>query len=101
MNIFAPELSALMTILVGRAGDLDAAVLEIGRSRRHAPVALADRPRLLEEVGQLAVPQPVRPLLAGGEQRLALRAELALEQVQELGRFRGEDVVGRHGGLGG
>ncbi len=46
MNTFAPELSALMIILaIGRAGDLDAAVLQILRDRGDLPVALADRLR--------------------------------------------------------
>ena len=62
---------------VDRAGDLDAAVLQLGRDRRDAPVALADLLRLGEEVGQLAVAQPLRPLVPRVEQLAAPRAEPA------------------------
>ena len=41
-------------LAIDRAGDLDAPVLEVGGHRRDLPVRLADRPGLLEEIGQLA-----------------------------------------------
>ena len=55
----------------GRAGDLDAAVLEIGRDGRHAPVALAHGARRVEEVGQLAGRDPLLALRPSEEQLLA------------------------------
>ena len=52
MNIFAPELSALITIFRSTGpGDLDAAVLQLVRNGRDAPVSLAHLLRLREEVG--------------------------------------------------
>ena len=50
---------------VGRARDLDAAVLEIGRDGVDRPVRLADLARLREEVGQLAGVEAPLPLGAG------------------------------------
>src|SRR5207253_9170039 len=69
---------------------------EIRGRRGHAPVALAHRARLVEEVRQLAVAQPLRACVARREQLRARAAELALQQRQELGRFRGEDIGGVH-----
>ena len=53
------------------AGDLDAAVLEIGRNGRDAPVAFANLARRLEEVRKLARVDPLLPLGAREEQLLA------------------------------
>ena len=41
-------------LAVGRAGDLDAAVLKVGGDRRDLPVAVADVLRLGQEIGQRA-----------------------------------------------
>ena len=79
---------------VDRAGDLDAAVLQLGRDRRDAPVALADVLRLGQEVGQLAVAQPLRPLVPRVEQLAPPRAEPALELGEELDCVVGEDALG-------
>ena len=51
---------------VDRAGDLDAAVLEIGGNRRDAPLRLADRPRLFEKIRQFP---GIEALLAFGAER--------------------------------
>ena len=82
---------------VDRAGDLDAAVLQLGRDRRDAPVALADLLRLGEEVGQLAVAQPLRPLVPRVEQLAPPRAEPALELGEEVDRVGGEDALALSG----
>ena len=51
MNTFAPELSALMTILRSdRPGDLDAAIAQVGRDRRDRPRGVAHRSGLGQEV---------------------------------------------------
>ena len=43
-----------------------------------------------QEVGQLAFAQPLRPLVARGEQLLPARAEASLQLGQELDCLRGE-----------
>ena len=88
----APELNALIDHLpvARRPGDLDAAVLEVGGNRRDLPVALAHRPGLLEEVGELARRDPLLPRGAREEKLFAPPAELALERGDELDRFRRE-----------
>ena len=71
MNTRAPELSALITILrVGRAGDLDPAVVQVGGRRRDPPVGVADRGGVGAEVGQLA----------------GVEARLPLERARRAGR---------------
>ena len=68
---------------LGRAGDLDAAVLEVGGSGGDVPLALADRLRLGQEVEALA---GVEALLARGarsQQLGAAWAELALQLGHE------------------
>ena len=57
-------------LAVGRPGDLDAAVLEIGGDRRHGPFAFADGARLGQEIGQRAL---VEELLALGPALSAAR----------------------------
>ncbi len=64
--------------VAGRPGDLDAPVLEIGRCRRDPPVALTNRARRLEEVGELAGLDPLLPLGAREQKLLASTGELAL-----------------------
>ena len=88
--------------VAGRAGDLDAAVLEIGRDGRDAPVALANRARRLEEVGELARRDPLLALGSREQQLLAPPGELALERDDEVERLGREDarLVGRGDGRG-
>ena len=57
-------------LAVDRAGDLDAAVQEVGRDRRDLPVALAECSRLGQEIGQLAGVEALLALLAPLEQAL-------------------------------
>ena len=76
-------------LAIGRAGDLDAAIEQVGRDRRHAPIAVAHGLGLSEEVGALA---GVEALLARRPRRQQLqppRVELAMqlgEESQRLGR---------------
>ena len=95
----APELKRVDDHLAvaGRAGDLDAAILEIRRNGRHAPLALAHGARGVEEVGKLTGLDPLLPLRPSEEQLLAASRELALERDDEVERLRGEDarLVGR------
>ena len=80
MNIFGARVQRVDHHLpVDRAGDLDASVLDLRRHGLDAPVALADALRLGQEVGQLAVAQPLRSRLPRGEQLAPPRAELALQ----------------------
>ena len=79
---------------VDRARDLDPAVLDLRRHGLDAPVALADVPRLGQEVRQLTVAQPLRAGLPRREQLPAPRAELALQAGQERARVFGEDLLG-------
>ena len=98
MKTFAPEFSALITILrsVGP-------VISTRRSGRSAGAGgtrqspLADAARLGEEAGQLPGAQPRGAVLARGEQLVALAAELALQQHEELARLWGENVGSVHG----
>ena len=55
-------------LAIDRAGDFDAAVLQVGRDWRDPPVATADVGRLGQEVGQLAGIEPLLTLLAGPQQ---------------------------------
>ena len=77
---------------VDRAGDLDAALAQVRRRLGHAPVAVADLARLGQEVGQLAGASRCPALGARGEQLAPPRAELALQQGDELERFGREDL---------
>jgi len=79
MNTLAPEFERVDDHLaVDGAGDLRAAVLDVGGNRRAGPVALADGTRLGQEVGQLAGVEVGLPRLAAGEQLGAAAAERAL-----------------------
>ena len=59
-------------LALGRAGDLDPAVLEVVRDRCDAPVALAHGPRLGQEVQALAGGQPGHALAAALQARSPL-----------------------------
>ena len=79
---------------VGRAGDLDPAVLEVGRDAGDGPFALADVARLLEEIGQIARIELRLPLEPPGEQRLAPLVEAFVKLGEEVERVFGQDLVG-------
>jgi hypothetical protein len=77
---------------VGRAGDLDAPVLQCGRRRRHAPVGLAQLAGLGEEVRQLAGVPAGHPVGASGHQLAPARVELAVQAGHELERVGAQDL---------
>src|SRR6185436_16449392 len=79
-------------LAIGRAGDLDAAVEHVLRLRRHHPVTLADRLRLRQEIGQLALVKLALPSGARREQLLAAGLELAMQFGYETQRFRAENL---------
>ena len=80
-------------LAIDGAGDLDAAVLEVTRDRRDAPVALANLFRIGKEVRQFAGVEALLALLAFGEQLFASRIEFALQRSDELQRRRCEDLL--------
>ena len=98
MNTFAPQLSAL-TIILRSTGP----VISTRRSWRSAgtgaqvQLALADRARLGQEVGQLAGVERGLALGAQREELGAARAERALQLRREVERLGRQDagVVGR------
>jgi hypothetical protein len=51
-------------LAIGRAGDLDPAILQVGRDRGDVPLALADGVRLRQEVRPLSGVDPLLPLHA-------------------------------------
>ena len=69
-------------LAIDGAGDLHAAVENIGGQRRNGPCGLADGLRLGEKVWLFAGIEPLLPLVAGVEQRLAARVERALQDRQ-------------------
>ena len=69
-------------LAVGRPGDLDAAVVEVGRDRRHGPVAFADGAGLGQEIGQHAL---VEELLALGAPAAAAPGAAALKVALQIG----------------
>jgi hypothetical protein len=75
----------------GRPGDLDPAVVQVGRDRHDPPVARPDLGRLGREIRQLARGEPALTLVAGLEQRRALGAEAPLQIGQKGQRLRRED----------
>jgi len=97
MNIRAPELSALITILrsVGRSRDLDAAVQQRLRHRLDRPLALAKLASLGQELRQLAGVQALLPLGAGREQLATPGTEPPLQVVHERDRLRAEHFFHR------
>ena len=76
---------------VDRPGDLDAAVEDILRQRRHGPVALADFHCLGQEIGLLPGIQPLLALDPGGQQFLTAQIEAALQVGDE-----GDCLLGKH-----
>jgi hypothetical protein len=80
-------------LAVGRAGDLDPPVGQIGRRRRDRPVTLADLPGLLGEGREGALVQLGLALGPGGEQVLPAGVEQPVQPGQELERLRGQDPV--------
>jgi len=68
---------------IDRTGDLDAAVLQRGRQRRHGPVALADGAGVFAEVRTVAGVEADLTLLAGGQAGLAGGLEAAVQVDQE------------------
>ena len=78
---------------VGRAGDLDAAVLQVGGDRADRPVALADLARVVAEVGKLAAVEALLPVEAPVEQRPPPAVEALVQLEQELERVGGEDIA--------
>ena len=72
-------------------GDLDAAVEDVLRQRRHRPVAVADVGGLGQEIGHLARVEALLALVAGCQQFLAARIETALQVGDE-----GNCLLGEH-----
>ncbi len=77
---------------LGRAGDLDAPIVEVGRGRRDPPSGSADVRGLGQEVWPLPAGQPRVALDPGSEDRGAAFAELALEAGHEAQRVVAQDV---------
>ena len=78
---------------IGRAGDFDAAVEEVGGDRRDLPVGLAERGGLGREVGQLARVKARLPVAARGEQVAAAAIEPVMQRLDQIKRGGGEDLV--------
>ena len=89
MNIFAPELSALITIFrsTGPVISTRRSWISAGTGSTRQS-SLADALRLGQEIRQLTFAQPLRAGLPRGEQLATPRAELALQAVEER-RVRG------------
>ena len=79
---------------LGRSGDLDAPVVEVGRCRGHGPVGLADLVGRSQEVQPLPGIQRRLTLVAAMQQVQTQRPEPALEVRDERERLRREDAVG-------
>ncbi len=84
-------------LAIDRPGDLDAAVLDVGRHRRARPVALAHGARLGQEIGQLAGIELAPGASRAGQQLAAAAAEGALQLGGEGDGLGREDlrVLGR------
>ena len=80
-------------LAVGRPGDLDPPVHEVGRDRRDRPVGGAELGGLGREIGQNAGVEFPLPLGPRGEQRLAAAVEPAVEPGDESQRFGAQDIV--------
>src|SRR4029453_10398707 len=76
-----------------RAGDLDAAIGERRRRRRHRPVAVADVASAGQEVESLAMGDPLPALVSRGEQLAAPRIEATMQLLHEGERLVGEDLL--------
>ena len=100
MNIFAPELSALITIFrsTGPVISTRRSCSSAGTgATRQSPSRIVLR--LRQEVGELAVAQALRPLVPRCEQLAPPRAERPLELGEEVDRVGGEDGLRRMRGL--
>ena len=84
---------------VGRARDLDAAVVQVVRSARHGPLGLAQLACLLREGRPLAGGESLLALLASPQQIAAAWAEAALEVADQLQRLAIEQLVLAGNGL--
>ena len=83
-------------LAVDRAGDLAAAVAEIGRGLGDPPLAVADVRRLRQEARQRARVELELPLVPPLEQLAPPRIQLAVQARDEVERLAGEDLlVGR------
>ena len=80
-------------LAIGRPGDLDPALLQVGRGGRHGPVALADLARVGKEVEHLPLGQPRSPAPARLEKFLAPGPEPVLQLGHELERVGVDDLV--------
>src|SRR5262249_19982398 len=80
-------------LAVDRPGDLAAAVDEVGRRGRDAPVAVADTARLPQERGILAGVETRLPLAPRLEQLHPPRIGLAVEPADERETFARERVL--------
>jgi hypothetical protein len=87
-------------LAVDGAGDLHAAVLQVRRQRRHGPVGLANRQRLLEKIGLLARVEARLPGHARGHELGQARPQLAGQRRDELQRAGGQDLLVPGGHLG-
>jgi hypothetical protein len=85
-------------LAVDRPGDLDAAVLQVGRCGGHAPVALADLPGAGQEVERLARGDARAALAARVEELAPARLEALVQPGEEGEGLVGEDAGGRRGG---
>ena len=94
MNILAPEFSALITIFrsTGPVISTRRSWISAGTgSTRQSPSRTLLR--LGQEVGELAVAQPLRSRLSCGQQLAPPWSELALQLREELDRVVGENVL--------
>ena len=79
-------------LAIDRAGNLDAAVLEIGRNGRDAPLTLANGGRFRQKIVEFPCAQRFCPGHARGQQSLPLGLEVARQCAQKLERFRGKNL---------
>ena len=84
---------------LGRAGDLDASVVQVRRRRCDRPFRVADRRRLGQEVQRLAGGHARRPVATGREDLLAARLELAVKTAQEFESVGCQDALDARNGL--
>ena len=78
---------------LGRAGDLDAPIVEVRRRRRHPPGAVPALDRVREEVGHLARVESRLPQPAVSQEPLALGIEGPMQLRDEVERLRRQDVA--------
>ena len=78
---------------LGRAGDLDATVVEVGRCRGNAPFGSTTLDRVRQEVGHLAAVDASLARRAIREQASAFGIEMAMQLLDERDGAGGEDVV--------